>query len=64
MMMPGQIRMVPNYMTYLHFPFASDHGMGVNLLDTFWPMWLGAGSDTYAVLLFKNAFDGLSTSYV
>ncbi len=63
-MMPGQIRMVPNYMTYLHFPFASDHGMGVNLLDTFWPMWLGAGLDTYAVLLFKNAFDGLSTSYV
>lgn len=64
MMMPSQIRMVPNYMTYLHFPFAADHGIGVNLLDTFWPMWLGAGSDTFAVLLFKNAFDGLSTSYV
>ena len=64
MMMPAQIRMVPNYMSYLHFPFAADHGIGVNLLDTFWPMWLGAGSDTFAVLLFKNAFDGLSTSYV
>ena len=64
MMMPAQIRMGPNYMSYLHFPFAADHGIGVNLLDTFWPMWLGAGSDTFAVLLFKNAFDGLSTSYV
>lgn len=64
MMMPGQIRMVPNYISYLHFPFAFDFGVGINLLDTFWPMWLSAGSDTFAVLLFKNAFDGLSNSYV
>lgn len=64
MMMPGQIRMVPNYISYLHFPFAADVGIGFNLLDTFWPMWLGAAGDTFAVLLFKNAFDGLSDSYV
>ena len=64
MMMPGQIRMVPNYISWLHFPFAADNGMGVSLLDTYWPMWLGAGGDTFAVLLFKNAFDGLSSSYV
>ena len=62
MMMPSQIRLVPNYMTYLHFPFASKGG--VSLLDTFWPMWLTAGADTFAVLLFKNAFDGLSSAYV
>lgn len=64
MLMPTQIRMVPNYISYLHFPFAFDFGIGVNLLDTFWPMWLAAGSDTFAVLLYKNAFDGLSNSYV
>ena len=64
MMMPGQIRMVPNYISYLHFPFAFDMGIGVSLLDTFWPMWLAAGADTFAVLLFKNAFDALSNSYV
>ncbi len=64
MMMPGQIRMVPNYISWLHFPFAADNGLGVSLLDTFWPMWLGAGADTFAVLLFKNSFDALSTSYV
>ena len=64
MMMPGQIRMVPNYIGYLHFPFAADWGIGVSLLDTYWPMWLGAGGDTFAVLLFKNAFDALSNSYV
>lgn len=64
MMMPAQIRLVPNYISWLHFPFASDYGVGINLLDTFWPMWLNAGADTFAVLLFKNAFDGLSDSYV
>jgi len=64
MMMPSQIRMVPNYISYLHFPFAADNGWGVSLLDTYWPMWLGAGADTFAVLLFKNAFDALSNSYV
>ena len=64
MMMPGQVRMVPNYISWLHFPFAADMGMGVSLLDTYWPMWLGAGADTFAVLLFKNSFDALSNSYV
>ncbi len=64
MMMPGQIRMVPNYISYLHFPFSFETDFSFNLLDTFWPMWLGAGADTFAVLLFKNAFDGLSDSYV
>lgn len=62
MMMPGQIRMVPNYISWLHFPFASKGG--VSILDTYWPMWLGAGADTFTVLLFKNAFDALSISYV
>ena len=64
MMMPSQIRMVPNYISYLHFPFAVDNGWGINLLDTYWPMWLGAGADTFAVLLFKNSFDALSNSFV
>lgn len=64
MMMPGQIRMVPNYISWLHFPFAADIGLGVNLLDTYWPMWLSTGADTFSVLLFKNAFDALSDSYV
>lgn len=64
MMMPSQIRMVPNFISYLHFPFAADVGIGVSLLDTFWPMWLGAGADTFAVLLFKNSFDALSDSFI
>lgn len=64
-MMPGQIRTVPQYMSFLNFPFAStSYGMGVSILDTYWPMWLGTASSAYTVLLFKNAFDGLSDSYV
>ncbi|MBR5155429.1 MAG: carbohydrate ABC transporter permease [Clostridia bacterium] len=63
MMMPTQIRMVPNYMTMLHFPFAYDWG-GVNLLNTYWPLWLNQACASYTIILFKNNFDALSTSYV
>lgn len=64
MMMPTQMRIVPNYITMLHFPFAYDFGVGVSLLDTYWPMWLGAAANAFNIILFKNAFDGLSQSYV
>ena len=66
MMMPGQVRTVPNYMSYMSFPFATEYvdGLGLNILNTYVPFWLGAGADCYAVLLFKNNFDTLSTSYV
>lgn len=63
LMMPGQIRTVPNYISYMSFPFASGKN-GINLLDTYWPMWLVSGANAYAVLLFKNAFDGVSISLV
>ena len=55
--------MVPNYITYLHFPFAYDIG-GINLMNTYWPMWLGAAANAFNVILFKNSFDALSNSYV
>ena len=64
MMMPAQMRMVPNYISMLHFPFAYDFGVGISLLDTYWPMWLGAAANAFNIILFKNAFDGLSQSYV
>lgn len=64
MMMPSQLSLVPNFISWLHFPFASDSKFGVSLMDTYWPMWFSAGADTFAVLLFKNAFDGVSNSYI
>ena len=63
MMMPSQIRMVPNYISMLHFPFAYDIG-GANLLNTFWPLWLPAAANAFNIVLFKNAFDSLSNTYV
>ena len=62
MMMPSQMRMVPNYIAMLNFPFASDYVPGINLLDTYWPMWLGSAASSFNVILFKNAFDALSQS--
>ena len=64
MMMPAQMRMVPNYITMLHFPFAYDFGAGISLLDTYWPLWLASAANAFNIILFKNAFDGLSQSYV
>ena len=66
MMMPAQMRTVPNYISYLSFPFASktEFGIGLNLLDTYWPLWLGASVDAFAIMLFKNAFDSISDSII
>ena len=66
MMMPAQMRTVPNYISFLSFPFASrsEFGIGINLLDTYWPLWLGGAVDAFAIMLFKNAFDSISDSVV
>lgn len=66
MMMPSQMRTVPNYISYLSFPFASrtEFGIGINLLNTYWPLWLGGAVDAFAIMLFKNAFDAVSNSIV
>lgn len=63
MMMPSQIRMLPDYMTMLHFPFAYDWG-GINLLNTYWPLWLAHAVNSYIIILFKNGFDSISPSIV
>ncbi len=64
MMLPTQMRLVPNYISMLHFPFAYDMGFGISLLDTYWPMWLAAAANAFNVILFKNAFDALPQAYV
>ncbi|MDY3927898.1 MAG: carbohydrate ABC transporter permease [Clostridia bacterium] len=66
LMMPSSMRTVPLFISYMSFPFANSNGMfeGVSLLNTFWPMWLAAGANSFNVLLFKNCFDSISISYV
>lgn len=64
MMMPSQIRIVPTYMSYLSFPFIADFPWEVSLLNTYWPMWLGAAANCFNLMLFKNHFDSIPISYV
>lgn len=66
MMMPGLIRTVPTYMSYISFPFIVDDGFNsmtnINILDTYWPIWIGAAANSFNIILFKNNFDTISTS--
>lgn len=68
MMMPGAIRTVPQYMSYLSFPFVFDDKLGIptnyNILDTYLPIWLGVTANSFNIVLFKNNFDAVSDSIV
>lgn len=68
MMMPGIIRTVPTYMSYISFPFIVDDKMNsvtnINILNTYWPIWLGAAANSFNIILFKNNFDAVPTSIV
>ncbi len=57
MLMPGTMRTVPLYMTFKDFPL-----LHINLLNTYWPIWLMAATNTFDIILFKNFFDGISKS--
>ena len=59
MLMPGTMRTVPLYMEFKSMPV-----VGVNLLESFWPIWLMAGANAFNIILFKNFFDGISQSLV
>ena len=58
-LMPGTCRTVPLYMTFTDFPY-----LHINMLESYWPMWLMAASDIFNIILFKNFFDGIPTSLV
>ncbi len=64
MMMPSQMRIVPLFMSYLSFPFIAEFSWEPSLLNTYWPMWLGAAANSFNVILFKNYFDSIPISYV
>ncbi len=59
MLMPGTMRTVPLYMEFNSMPL-----IGVNLLESYWPIWLMAGANAFNIILFKNFFDGISESLV
>ena len=68
MMMPGAIRTVPTYMSYISFPFIIDDKWNaptnINILNTYLPLWLGAAANSFNIILFKNNFDSIPTALV
>ena len=59
MMVPGTMRLVPLYMTFVDFPL-----LHVSLLDTYIPMCLIAAANSFNVVLFKNFFDSIPSSLI
>ena len=59
MMMPHTLTMVPMFMTWTDFPL-----IHINFQNTFIPLWAGSMANIFHILLFKNFFDGIPTSYI
>lgn len=59
MLMPGTMRTVPLYKTFINFPV-----LHVNLSESYIPLWLMAAANVFDIILFKNFFDGISKSLI
>lgn len=57
MLMPASLSLVPLFKTMIKFPL-----LGINLTNTYIPMWLISGASAYFVLIFKGFFDGIPAS--
>ncbi len=51
---PGVVALVPLYLTVLNVP-----GFNVNLLNTYWAVWLPSAASAFNVLVVKRFFDGI-----
>ena len=58
MLLPGTMTLVPVYMTIIDFPI-----FHFNMSDSFLPLWIMA-VNAFDIILFKNFFDGISTSFI
>jgi len=54
LLVPATVSLVPLYLTVQHLP-----GLGTNLINSFWAVWLPAGANAFNVLLVKRFFDGI-----
>ncbi|MCQ8192621.1 carbohydrate ABC transporter permease [Streptomyces rugosispiralis] len=54
LLVPATVSLVPLYLTAQRMP-----GLGVNLINSFWAIWLPAGANAFNVLLVKRFFDGI-----
>lgn len=58
MLLPG-ISMIPLYMTFVDMPI-----FHINLTGSYMPIWLIAGANAFNVLLFRNFFNSIPSSYL
>lgn len=59
MMMPNTLSMVPLFMTFIDFPI-----LHLNMMNTYWPMWIMAGANCFHIMMFKDFFDKIPASYI
>ncbi len=59
MLMPGTMRTVPLYKTFIDFPL-----FHINMSNSYVPIWLMAASSIFDIILFKNFFDGIPLELV
>lgn len=59
MLIPGTMSTVPLYMEFKSMPL-----VGINLLETYWPIWLMSAANAFNIILFKNFFDGISNALI
>ncbi len=58
MLMPS-VSIVPMYMMFIDFPI-----LHLNMSNTYLPIWIMAAANCFNIILFKNFFDGISTSFI
>lgn len=59
MLLPSSVSMVPLFMSFVDFPI-----IHANLTNTYLPLWMMAGANTFYMLVFKNFFDSISVTLV
>lgn len=59
MLLPNTLGMVPIFKSIISFPL-----LKVDLMNTFWPMWMMAGANAFYVILFKGFFDGIPPALI
>ncbi len=59
MLFPSSMSFVATFQNMVDLPL-----LHINLTNTYWPMWFGAGANAFQVLLYKNYFDSISKSLI
>jgi multiple sugar transport system permease protein len=59
MLLPNTLGMVPVFKSIIDFPV-----LHLNLMNSFWPMWMMSGASAFNVIIFKGFFDNIPQSLI